>query len=105
VTSPLHHSLQMWGGGVSRGILRCLVLIHEPMVERNCPFCVLAGCPQWVYAFGIFLYMFVVGAFVPALLLHIAILIGWGITKSKLTTNRRWTNPEFLQHRVYYGKR
>jgi hypothetical protein len=65
----LHSLHNMWGGGASRGILRCLVLVHEPMAERNCPFCVLAGCPQWVCIWIIYLYqyMFVVGAFVPAL--------------------------------------
>jgi hypothetical protein len=69
------HSLHTWGGGASRGILRCLVIIHEPMAERNCPFCVLAGCPQWVCIWIIYLSVYVCCRCLrPCTLLHITIL-------------------------------
>jgi hypothetical protein len=58
------HILHMWAGdGASRVILQC-----ADLRKRKLRFCVVAGCLQRVCICQcIFLNMFVVGAFIPAL--------------------------------------
>jgi hypothetical protein len=59
------HILYMWGDGASRGILQCLVLVFE---RGNCLVSVWwPGAHSECICQYIFLNMFVVGAFIPAL--------------------------------------